>query len=59
MFAVVYIVCMDHTLQIPAALGGPPLQTLMDNDIMEDEVKEPVTKNTQTYGNPIRIIFNL
>lgn len=50
---------MDHPLQVPAFLFRSPLQTLVDNDVVEKEVEYSVTKNSQPDADHVRIVFHL
>ena len=55
MFAVVNIVCMDHTLEVFASLSRSPAQTLVHNNIVENEVEQPIAKNSEAYREHVRI----
>ncbi|HEY9488852.1 MAG TPA: hypothetical protein VIQ51_10990 [Chryseosolibacter sp.] len=58
-FAVVNIMRTDHTLQISTLFLRPPVDSLMNNDVMENNVKDPVTKNPNPYSNHVGIVVHL
>ena len=58
MFGMVYIVSVDHPLQVGTSLFGSPSQTLMDDDVMEDDLENPIAKDAQSYGEQIRIVVD-
>ena len=45
-FAVVYVVGVNHPLQVHASVGWAPLDTLMNNDIVKYQIENSVTQNT-------------
>ena len=51
----VYIVGLNHALKVFAATAGSPANTLVNNDIVKDEVKNTVKENAQTYCNEVWI----
>ena len=46
-FAVVHVVSVDHSLEIPAFAGEPPFHALMNEDIVEDEIKNAIGQDPQ------------
>jgi hypothetical protein len=50
MFAMMNIMRIDHALQITTAAMGTPFQTLVYDDIMKNQIKHPVTKDSQSDG---------
>ena len=56
MFAVVDIMRMYHPLQISGALSWTPTDTLMNDDVVEDQVKNTVHENAYSDGYQIRTL---
>ena len=45
MLAVMYIMSVNHSLEVFALMQRPPLDALMNNYIVKDEIKYAVAKN--------------
>lgn len=58
MTAVMDVVCMDHPLQVLAAISWLPPYALMDNDVMKYNVEQSIAENSDANGDPIWIIHN-
>jgi len=58
MTAVMDVVCMDHPLQVLAAIGWLPPYALMDNDVMKYNVEQSIAENSDANGDPIWIVHN-
>jgi hypothetical protein len=56
MFAVVNIVRVDHSLQIPGLFFRPPFQSLVYDDVVKYEVKQSITENAEADRNHVRIV---
>jgi hypothetical protein len=54
--AVVNVMRINHPLQIGTFLIGPPLQPLVNNDVMENNVENSIGKNTQANRHDIRVV---
>jgi hypothetical protein len=50
MLGMVDVMCMHHSLQIRASLPRNPLDALVHNDIVEHQIENTVTQNTQANG---------
>src|SRR5688572_15621483 len=56
MFPVMRIVGVDHAVQISVFLFWPPPDALVYDDVVKDEVKDPVTEDAYGHRKPIRVI---
>src|SRR3954465_303438 len=56
MLAVVNIMCLNHSLEVATPFSGSPSYSLVHNNIMKNEVKQPVTKNPDPNCDKIRIV---
>jgi hypothetical protein len=45
MFAMVNIMGIDHSLQIPASLSRAPGNPLMHNNVVKDKIKKSIAKD--------------
>lgn len=49
---------VDHPLKVTTTLGRPPVDSLMDDNVVEDEVKQAVAENTKAHGQTVRTVFD-
>lgn len=56
MLAMVNIVSVDHSLQVFASFSGAPWQALVYDNIMENKIKNAITKNAGAYREHVGII---
>src|SRR6188768_1650134 len=59
MFAVVYVMRVDHALQIPTPLIRAPPNALVNDNIMKNQVEYTVAKDTHTARDQVRIVCDL
>lgn len=59
MFAVMDIMRMDHPLQVSASLPWSPFQSLVNDDVVKNEVKDAIAKDAECHADHIRIIHYL
>jgi hypothetical protein len=59
MFAMMNVMRVDHALQVTTAAAGAPFQTLVYDDIMKNQIKHPVTKDSQSDGKHKWIVLYL
>ena len=59
MLAVVNIVRVDDTLKIFASFFRPPPDALMHQDVVEDQVEQPVTENPRGHGQQVGVVHHL
>ncbi len=55
MLGVMNVVGVDHALQVFTAVGRAPLEALMDDDVVENEVEQSVAKDAEGNGKQVRI----
>ena len=51
-----YIMSVDHAVQIKTALSGSPGNSLVYDDIMKNEVECTITKNSKSGGNKVGVV---
>lgn len=59
MFAVMNIMSLNHATQVLALLFWSPVQALVDNDVVEDSVKDAITKDSKAYRQQVWIVHYL
>lgn len=58
MFAMVNIVSVNHALEVTAAICRSPLDSLVNDDVVEYEVEQPIKKDSQPHRKHIRIVIH-
>jgi len=49
-FTVMNVMCINHALQIFTSLLGPPFDSLVYNEVVEDNIKQTIAKDAQPYS---------
>jgi hypothetical protein len=58
MFCMMYVMRVDHPLKVTTSFLWSPLQSLVNNNIVKNEVEQSVKKNSQSDGKHVRIVFD-
>jgi hypothetical protein len=56
MLGVVYVVGVNHALQVFAAFGRPPFNALVYDNIVKNDVEDAVQQNAQGYCKAVRAV---
>ncbi len=56
--AMMDVVGVYHTLQIAASFFRPPLETLVNNNVMEDQVKQAIAEDSDTHSDSVWTVFD-
>lgn len=49
---------VDHSLKVTTTPGWPPSDSLMDDNVVEDEVEQAVAENTKANGQAVRTVLD-
>jgi hypothetical protein len=55
--AVMNVMGVDHPVKVGRTVLRSPLQSLMDNEVVENQVKDPVKQYSQSNGKYIGILI--
>lgn len=55
----VNIVCVDDSLKIFASFFRPPPDALVHQDVVEDQVEQPIRENTRGHSQQIGVVHDL
>ena len=56
--AVMDVVGVNHPLKIAASFFGPPLEALVNNNVMEDKIEKAIAEDSQSHSDSVRAVFD-